>query len=133
MGDFRLGVPITTGRPQVGQGTAGGTKPRQPVERQTSFGELLHQQMETPAPPEFSKHAAQRVAQRGIDISANHMARLSQGMRMAAKKGIAGDALILVDRTAFLVNIQSNKVITTFDSGEQNGNVFTNIDGTVIV
>jgi len=39
----------------------------------------------------------------------------------------------LVDRTAFVVNVLNNKVITTVNEDALTGNVFTNIDGAVIV
>lgn len=133
MSDFHFNLPITTGVPSIGQGITQHGKLQQTLEPEVSFQEILQDQLEIPKTPEFSKHAAQRVAQRGIELSVSSMARLSQGVQMAAQKGIAGDTLILIDQTAFLVNIQNNKIITTFQSGELNGNVFTDIDGTVII
>ena len=53
-------------------------------------------------------------------------------MKIAQKKGL-NDTLILVDRTAFIVSVKNNKVITTVNGDELKGNVFTNIDGAVIV
>ena len=53
-------------------------------------------------------------------------------MRIAQQKGL-DDTLILIDKTAFVVSAQNNKVITTVSENEIKGNVFTNIDGTVIV
>ena len=51
---------------------------------------------------------------------------------MASEKNIK-DALILVDQTAFVVNVPSNIVITTTDQSDIEGAVFTNINGTVII
>ena len=80
----------------------------------------------------FSKHAVNRVAERNIQLSENSLDRLGQGMKIAQKKGL-NDTLILVDRTAFIVSVKNNKVITTVNGDELKGNVFTNIDGAVIV
>ena len=80
----------------------------------------------------FSKHAAQRAAQRSIDLSADNIARLNAGVRLAEEKGL-NDTLILVDKTAFVVNVRNNLVITAVHGTDLDGNVFTNIDGTVIM
>ena len=98
-----------------------------------SFGEVLSQELDKTSPGvAFSKHAAQRAAQRSIDLSEASMARLNEGVRLAEKKGL-NDTLILVDRTAFLVNVPNNTVITAVSGNELDGNVFTNIDGTVVI
>ena len=51
---------------------------------------------------------------------------------MAEEKNLE-EPLILVGQAAFLVNVKNNTVITTVDSNDLQGKVFTNIDGTVIV
>ena len=80
----------------------------------------------------FSKHAVNRVIERNIDVSGTNMERLAQGVEIAKNKGL-GDTLILIDRTAFIVNAPAGKVITTVSDEDLKGNVFTNIDGTVII
>lgn len=97
-----------------------------------SFKELLDQAVKAEGGVEFSKHAAQRIEQRSIEISAESLQRLNEGVRIAQQKGL-DDTLILIDKTAFVVSAQNNKVITTVSENEIKGNVFTNIDGTVIV
>jgi flagellar operon protein len=57
---------------------------------------------------------------------------LNYGVQLATQKGL-NEPLILVDRTAFVVNVSNNKVITTVNEDSLKGNVFTNIDGAVIV
>ncbi|MEG0542252.1 MAG: hypothetical protein RR528_07985 [Angelakisella sp.] len=39
----------------------------------------------------------------------------------------------MIDKTAYLVSVKNSKVITTVSGDELSGNVFTNIDGTVII
>lgn len=97
-----------------------------------SFQELLRQAVENGGGVEFSKHAAQRIEQRSIEMSADSLQRLNEGVKIAQQKGL-DDTLILIDRTAFIVSAQNNKVITTVCENDIKGNVFTNIDGTVIV
>lgn len=97
-----------------------------------SFQELLRQEIENGGGVEFSKHAAQRIEQRKVEMSADSLQRLNEGVKIAQQKGL-DDTLILIDKTAFIVSAQNNKVITTVSGNDIKGNVFTNIDGTVIV
>ena len=101
--------------------------------KNSPFAEKLKEKLsENPGGVEFSKHAAQRIEQRQIEISADSLHRLNEGVRIAQQKGL-DDTLILIDKTAFIVSAQNNKVITTVSENDIKGNVFTNIDGTVIV
>lgn len=79
----------------------------------------------------FSKHAAVRLKDRGIELSDDQMERLSDGVKKAQRKGIR-DSLVLVDELAFIVNIPNQTVVTAMDSREADENVFTNINGAVI-
>lgn len=81
----------------------------------------------------FSRHAVDRINQRQIDVTSdNTLSRLSKGVELAESKG-SDDALVIVDKTAFLVSVRSNKVITAVSSDDMAGSVFTNIDATVIM
>lgn len=126
----RFSVPIVTGTP--------GSIPNKPIKSENesigtkSFQQILQQQIDSGKEVTFSKHAAQRIAQRQVDLSENSIERLNEGVRLAKEKGL-NETLILVDRTAFIVNVKNNTVVTTVNSGESTGNVFTNIDGTVII
>lgn len=121
--------PIVTGAPQINQQKT--TAQPQPQGGQ-SFQELLRERINANTSINFSKHAAERVAQRNIDLSESQISRLSEGVKLAEQKGLK-DPLILIDRTAFIVNVKNNTVITTVGSDDLKGNVFTNIDGTVII
>lgn len=130
MSDFMLNRmgPIVTGMPTSLPATT--TQQRQPVP-QTSFSQVLQQQLQSNG-VDFSKHAVNRVIERNIDVSGSNLQRLREGLEIAQSKGL-GDTLILIDRTAFIVNAQAGKVITTVSEEDLKGNVFTNIDGTVII
>jgi flagellar operon protein len=79
----------------------------------------------------FSKHAAKRLEQRGLDLDAERMARLHQAVDQAEAKG-SRDSVILLDELALVVSVQNRTVVTAM--GEQDGreHVFTNIDSVVI-
>ncbi|MCR4651349.1 MAG: flagellar protein [Lachnospiraceae bacterium] len=80
----------------------------------------------------FSKHATSRLATRDITLNDDQVARLNDGVQKANEKGIK-DSLMIMDRLAFIVNVPSATVITAMDQTETNNNIFTNIDGAVIV
>ena len=48
------------------------------------------------------------------------------------EKGIR-ESLVLVDQLAFIVNIPNNTVVTAMQQNETDENIFTNIDGAVII
>lgn len=108
-------------------------------ETSPSFREILQsqalQQSESRGRTEklkFSKHATERLADRNIQLSDEQLERLNDGAGKAEKKGIK-DSLVIVDKLAFIVNIPNNTVVTAMDSTETNENVFTNINGAVIM
>lgn len=98
-----------------------------------SFGEILHkQQSQTAESVRFSKHAANRLSDRKIELTDEQLERLNDGTKKAGEKGIR-DSLVLVDQLAFIVNTKSNTVITAMDQTEADENIYTNIDGAVII
>ena len=102
---------------------------------QKSFGEILSQKSEGVSQGSeirFSKHASNRLATRQIEIDSSMVERLEDGMHRAGEKGIK-DSLVIMDQLAFIVNVPSNTVITAMDQTESKDNIFTNIDGAVIV
>lgn len=80
----------------------------------------------------FSKHASGRLEERNISLTDEQMTRLESGTRKAGEKGIQ-ESLVLVDQLAFIVNIKNNTVVTAMEQGEQAENIYTNIDGAVII
>lgn len=80
----------------------------------------------------FSKHASERLKTRNISLTDNQLNRLNEGARKAQNKGIT-ESLVLLDDLAFIVNTKNNTVITAMNSNSQEENVYTNIDGAVIM
>ena len=98
-----------------------------------SFTEVLKsKQTEADTELKFSKHAASRLADRQIDLTEEQMRRLENGAKKASEKGIQ-ESLVLIDQLAFIVSVKNNTVITAMDQKEANNNIFTNIDGAVIM
>lgn len=128
----RLSVPITTGTPPQARPSRQAGTPVSEQNEASSFQAILQQRLAQESGVEFSKHAVNRVVNRSIDVSEDNLERLNEGVRIAQEKGM-NETLILIDRTAFIVNVKNNKVITTVNGEELKGNAFTNIDGTVIV
>lgn len=100
-----------------------------------SFGDILRQKTKSSGTTQelkFSKHATSRLADRQISLTENQMERLNDGTRKAGEKGIK-ESLVILDQLAFIVNIPNNTVVTAMDQTETNENIFTNIDGAVII
>jgi flagellar operon protein len=79
---------------------------------------------------QFSKHANMRLNSRQITLTGEQLSRVEAGLNKAYAKGIR-DSLVLVDDVALVVNVKSKTVITAL--GHEQDNVFSNIDGAVIV
>ncbi len=100
-----------------------------------SFQDILNktaENSEKTAGVRFSKHAANRLAERNIELTDNQMERLQEGTMKAGAKGI-NESLVLVDQLAFIVNIPNHTVVTAMNQTEADENIFTNIDGAVIM
>lgn len=99
-----------------------------------SFQDILSRktQSEKIGEVKFSKHAANRLVDRNIELTTEQVERLNLGTAKAGAKGI-NESLVIVDSLAFIVNVPNQTVITAMDQTEANENVFTNIDGAVII
>lgn len=81
---------------------------------------------------QFSKHAVERVNQRGIQMSDTFLNDLQSAVEKARGKG-AKDVVIISNRGAFIVNVPNNTVVTTMSDSEMKENIFTNIDSAVLI
>lgn len=96
------------------------------------FGTLLQEQLNKNSELQFSKHAKERVCERGIELTPNLLNNLTDAVNKARVKG-AKDIVVIDDTGAFIVNVTNNVVVTTMNSNEMKQNIFTNIDGAVII
>jgi len=97
-----------------------------------SFEEIFKQKIEAGSELKFSKHASARLDERNIELTEEQSLRLEEGVQKASENGIT-DSLVLVDTLAFIVNVPNQTVVTAMDQTESEENIFTNIDGAVIV
>lgn len=96
------------------------------------FAELLQKEVNRPQSVQFSKHAALRVQQRGIEMTDSLLSDLNQAVKKAQEKG-AKDVAIIGENGAFIVNVPNNVVITTMSGAEMKESIFTNIDSAVLI
>lgn len=109
-------------------------------ESQISFEEILSQQRSIAEVLEskksgqlkFSKHAGNRLSERNINLTDEQMKRLEDGTERAGAKGIK-ESLVILDNYAFIVNTGNKTVITAMDQNYEEDNIYTNIDGAVII
>lgn len=106
------------------------TQPQNPSS--VKFGNLLQQEVQKREGVQFSKHAAQRVQERGIEMTENLLQDLNQAVAKAKAKG-AKDVVVIGEKGAFIVNVPNNIVVTTMSGREMKENIFTNIDSAVLM
>ncbi len=80
----------------------------------------------------FSKHALARAEERGIELTPTLVDKLSESVEKAQEKG-AKNILAFDTNQAFIINIPYGRVITTMSQEEMKENIFTNIDGAVLL
>ncbi len=103
-----------------------------PAKASVPFGELLNKEVGKQQNIQFSKHAAQRVQERGIEMTDGLMQDLNKAVEKARAKG-AKDVVVIGENGAFIVNVPNNVVITTMAGTEMKDNIFTNIDSAVLM
>ena len=99
---------------------------------QVQFAELLQNESNKAQSVQFSKHAAQRVQQRGIEMTDSLLNNLNRAVKKAQEKG-AKDVVVIGESGAFIVNVPNNIVVTTMSGAEMKENIFTNIDSAVLM
>lgn len=111
-----------------------GTAPEKEQSGNISFGDLLKEKVNEAGSRElkFSKHASRRLMDRNINLSKEQIDRLQKGAQLSNRKGIK-ESLVLMDEYAFIVNTGSNTVVTAMEKNADGENIYTNIDGAVLV
>jgi flagellar operon protein len=97
-----------------------------------SFGDMLKKRIGSREELRFSRHATDRVKQRGIEVSEPFLNDLQCAVEKARSKG-AKDVVIISERGAFIVNVPNNTVVTTMSGKEMKENIFTNIDSAILL
>ncbi|MGL4523580.1 MAG: TIGR02530 family flagellar biosynthesis protein [Bacilli bacterium] len=97
--------------------------------RSVPFDEVLKEKSQTLI---LSKHAQRRISERNIQITESLLTRMEERLEQASQKGVK-EALILADEGAFIVNVPKKTMITALDVKESKQQIFTNINGTIIL
>jgi flagellar operon protein len=92
-----------------------------------SFESIFRKELEK---VKFSSHALKRLEERNIELSDSEMSKINTAVERAELKG-SKDSLVMMNQTAFIVNIPNKTVITAMPIAESSENVFTNIDSVV--
>lgn len=108
-----------------------GTRGEQGWNKAETFEKILQQKIDQKG-LKISNHAQMRMNMRNIHLNQEQMAKLNNAVERAAQKGVR-ESLILMNDLAFVVSIRNRTVITAVDGPSIKENVFTNIDGAVIV
>lgn len=96
-----------------------------------SFQETLEKENQSES-LSFSKHAAERLDQRGIDVNDGLMSNLEQAVSKAREKG-SKEVAVIGSEGIFIVNVPNNVVVTTMTQDDMKDRILTNIDGAVIM
>lgn len=101
------------------------------VKSNTNFQEILDKSLNKEN-LKISKHAEERLKERNINLTNDQIDRVKMGVAKAEEKGVK-ESLMLVDDFALVVSVKNKTVITAVANNELKNNVFTNIDGAVII
>lgn len=102
------------------------------ADKSTSFDSVLQQELTRQSEVKFSKHAAERLQSRNIRLTKDDLNKLSEAVNKAAEKGVK-ETLIIMGNSAFIANVKNKMIITAATEDNLKNNVFTNIDGAVII
>ncbi|MGG2053532.1 TIGR02530 family flagellar biosynthesis protein [Lysinibacillus pakistanensis] len=102
-----------------------------PIKSQQSFQAHL-QEATKQQELKVSKHAQERIMERKIAISDQEWQVVSDKVFEAHSKGVK-QPLVLMDQAALIVSAKNATVITAMDRTEAKQQLFTNIDGTIVL
>jgi flagellar operon protein len=97
-----------------------------------SFAAQLNSAIHRSTEMQISKHAKVRMEQRGISISPQVWEEIGEKVSEAKSKGVQ-ESLVLLKDAALIVSARNRTVITAMDRQEANSQIFTNINGTILI
>lgn len=111
--------------------TSESTKKQDTVTKNGTFSDILKQKVEENE-LKISQHAQMRMNMRNINLTEEQKKMLSNAVDRASQKGVK-ESLVLMQDMAFVVSVKNRTVITAMNGESIKENVFTNIDGAVIL
>lgn len=97
-----------------------------------AFNEHFQQAIEATITLKISKHANERLIERQISISPEQWQHINEKVDVAQQKGVQ-QPLVLMDQAALIINAKNRTVITAMNRMEAKEQIFTNIDGTIVL
>ncbi|MBY0120690.1 TIGR02530 family flagellar biosynthesis protein [Bacillus sp. S/N-304-OC-R1] len=107
-------------------------RPIKPELQSNKFAAHLQTALQPQGKLTVSKHAQDRMQQRGIQINDTHWKQIADKVFEARKKGV-NESLVLLKDAALIVSAKNNTVITAMDREEARTQIFTNINGTILL
>ncbi|WP_073026307.1 TIGR02530 family flagellar biosynthesis protein [Lutispora thermophila] len=130
MDDFKINInrniiPVGSGNKVIAQ-----DKPL--VRQNVNFENILNDKIQQQGSIKFSKHAQERLISRNVKLTQKDIESIDKAVEKAAKKGVK-DTLIILGGTALIANVKSKTIITAATEESLKDNIFTNIDGAIII
>lgn len=97
-----------------------------------NFKELFKTELTNETNLKISKHAETRFQQRGISLSNEMWKKVENAVEHARTKGVT-EALVLTKEAALVVSTKNKLVITALDRQSAEEQIFTNINGTILI
>jgi flagellar operon protein len=118
--------------PPVGIENTSAVKRNQTVKTNHDFSSFLQDAIVAKDKLTISKHAQYRLEQRNIEISSEKWNQIGAKLEEARQKGVK-ESLVILDNAALIVSAQNKTVITAMDRNEAASQIFTNINGAIIL
>ena len=128
-----MGYRIINGKATpVGEigGFQGTNIPKEKVKVENSIKVVLNKKLDDKRGFSVSKHASERLKE--INFSENDMDKIGKGFKLAEEKGSKNSVMLYKD-VAIIASVENKTVITAVEKSRAEENVFTNIDGAVIM
>ncbi|MEL3960525.1 TIGR02530 family flagellar biosynthesis protein [Lysinibacillus endophyticus] len=126
---YRIGIQHVPFQPKAIQTKV---KPNQlDLTLKQSFTEQLQRATNDPQ-LKISKHANERLLERKITISEQEWQMVTDKVNEARSKGV-NQPLVLMDQVALIISAKNSTVITAMERTEAKEQIFTNIDGTIVL
>lgn len=97
-----------------------------------SFSAQLQAAVQSQSKLMISKHAQERLKHRNIQITSDSWKKIEDKISEAKKMGVT-DSLVLLPDAALIISAKNQTVITALDREEAASQIFTNINGTIVL
>ncbi|MFE1244502.1 TIGR02530 family flagellar biosynthesis protein [Fictibacillus sp. NPDC058756] len=115
---------------QLYQPTLYQARAQQQQVNQNSFKSLLDKELESSLT--ISKHAKKRLEDRNIKITDASWNKIGEKVKEAGRKGVK-DSLVILRDVTLVVNAPNQTVITALGRNESASQIFTNINGAIVI